>query len=48
MKKKSYAVSFILQDKTKTLVDKRIDKVMNKIQKAMEKHLNAQLRSSVK
>jgi phenylalanyl-tRNA synthetase beta chain len=29
--KKSYAMSFILQDKTKTLTDKHVDKVMNKI-----------------
>ena len=29
--KKSYAVSFILQDTEKTLADKQIDAVMNKI-----------------
>ena len=31
--KKSYAVNFILQDFDKTLQDKRIDKIMMKIQK---------------
>ncbi len=42
--KKSYAVNFILQDYDKTLDDKRIDKIMGKIQQNMEKELNAQLR----
>ncbi len=42
--KKSYAVSFVLQDETKTLTDKCIDRVMGKIQQTIEKHLNAQLR----
>ena len=42
--KKSYAVNFILQDYDKTLDDKRIDKIMGKIQQNMEKQLNAQLR----
>ncbi len=42
--KKSYAVNFILQDYEKTLDDKRIDKIMTKIQKNLEKQLGAQLR----
>ena len=42
--KKSYAVNFILQDYEKTLDDKRIDKIMSKIQMNLEKQLNAQLR----
>ncbi len=42
--KKSYAVNFILQDYEKTLDDKRIDKIMSKIQKNLEKQLGAQLR----
>ena len=42
--KKSYAVSFVLQDTDKTLNDKQIDKVMSKIQQSLEKNLEAQLR----
>ncbi len=42
--KKSYAVSFTLQDDTKTLTDKQIDKIMNKIQSVFEKELGAELR----
>ena len=42
--KKSYAVSFILQDESKTLNDKQIDKVMQKMQQSFEKNLNAVLR----
>ena len=42
--KKSYAVSFILQDETKTLQDKQIDKIMQKLQQSFEKKLNAILR----
>lgn len=42
--KKSYAVSFILQDEKKTLTDKQIDKVMNKLQQNFEKQLGAELR----
>jgi len=42
--KKSYAVSFLFQDETKTLVDKQIDKVMSKIISSLEKELGAQLR----
>ena len=42
--KKSYAVNFIIQDYEKTLDDKRIDKIMQKIQTNLEKQLGAQLR----
>ena len=42
--KKSYAVSFLLQDKTKTLEDKQIDKIMQKLQQTFEKNLEAVLR----
>jgi len=42
--KKSYALSFILQDKTKTLTDKEIDDVMNKLMNAFEQKLGAQIR----
>ncbi|RXG27788.1 phenylalanine--tRNA ligase subunit beta [Leeuwenhoekiella palythoae] len=42
--KKSYAVSFTLQDEHKTLTDKEIDKIMNKLQQRFEKSLNAELR----
>ncbi len=42
--KKSYAVSFVLQDEHKTLADKQIDKIMQKLQHAFEKNLQAVLR----
>ncbi|WP_109301273.1 phenylalanine--tRNA ligase subunit beta [Aquimarina sp. AU474] len=42
--KKSYAVSFILQDEHKTLTDKQIDKIMNKLQHNFENKLGAELR----
>ncbi len=42
--KKSYAVSFVLQDENKTLEDKQIEKVMQKLQQQFEKNLNAVLR----
>ncbi|MCB2208330.1 MAG: phenylalanine--tRNA ligase subunit beta [Bacteroidetes bacterium] len=42
--KKSYALSFILQDKEKTLNDKTIDKAMKRIQSEFEQTFNAQLR----
>lgn len=42
--KKSYAVNFVLQDKEKTLNDKQIDAVMQKIQRNLEKELGALLR----
>lgn len=42
--KKSYAVSFTLQDEHKTLTDKQIDKIMGKLQQSFEKQLGAELR----
>ena len=42
--KKSYAVSFILQEESKTLTDKQIDKTMQKLQTAFEQSLGATLR----
>ena len=42
--KKSYAVSFTLQDENKTLTDKQIDKIMSKLQSNFEKQLGAELR----
>ncbi|MDY6288066.1 MAG: phenylalanine--tRNA ligase subunit beta [Bacteroidales bacterium] len=41
---KSYAVSFILQDKDKTLTDKQIEAVMSKLQKNLETQLGAKIR----
>ena len=42
--KKSYAVNFILQDETKTLNDKQIDAIMQKLIQNLKKQLNAELR----
>jgi phenylalanyl-tRNA synthetase beta chain len=42
--KKSYAVSFLLQDENQTLNDKTIDKVMSKLIKNLEDKLGARLR----
>jgi len=42
--KKSYAVSFMLQDSTKTLTDEQIDKIMTKIRQNLETQTGAQLR----
>jgi len=42
--KKSYAVSFTLQNSISTLTDKQIDKIMNKLKYRFEKDLNAELR----
>jgi phenylalanyl-tRNA synthetase beta chain len=42
--KKSYAISMILQDDEKTLNDKQIDAIMNKIIKNLETQLGAKLR----
>ncbi len=42
--KKSYAMSFILQDENKTLNDKAIDKTMNALMKSFETNLNAIIR----
>jgi phenylalanyl-tRNA synthetase beta chain len=43
--KKSYAVSFVLQDTEKTLTDEEIEGVMSKLLKTFEKELGAGLRS---
>lgn len=42
--KKSYAVNFTLQDEEKTLEDKQIDNVMNRLIKAFTEKLNASIR----
>lgn len=42
--KKSYAISFTLQDETKTLTDKQIDAIMSKLQNNFEKLAGARLR----
>lgn len=42
--KKSYAVSFTLQDDKSTLTDKQIDKIMDKLQRKYENVLGAELR----
>ena len=42
--KKSYALSFTIQDHTKTLTDVQIDKIMSKLQKNLETELGASLR----
>lgn len=42
--KKSYALSFTLQDATKTLTDEQIDKIMGKIRSNLEKETGATLR----
>lgn len=42
--KKSYAVSFIIQDENKTLNDKEIEKIMSKLQTNFENQLGASLR----
>jgi len=42
--KKSYALSFVLQDENKTLEEKQIEKIMTKLQKSFEKQFSASLR----
>ena len=42
--KKSYAVSFTLQDESKTLTDSQIEKIMSKLQNNFQTQLGAQLR----
>jgi phenylalanyl-tRNA synthetase beta chain len=42
--KKSYAMSFIMQDNSKTLTDSQIDKVMSKLAQNFETELGATLR----
>lgn len=43
--KKSYAITFVLEDTTQTLNDKIIDKTMNNLIRAFEQKLGASLRS---
>jgi len=42
--KKSYAISFILQDEEKTLNDKQIEKTMNRLINVFEREVGAQIR----
>jgi phenylalanyl-tRNA synthetase beta chain len=42
--KKSYAVSFILQDNKQTLKDKQIDKIMDKLMRTFKEKLGAEIR----
>ena len=42
--KKSYAVSYIIQDATKTLKDAEVDKIMNKLMEVYKKELGAEIR----
>jgi phenylalanyl-tRNA synthetase beta chain len=42
--KKSYAISVLMEDSTKTLTDSVVDKIMGKIQYQLENNVGAQLR----
>lgn len=42
--KKSYAISFVLQDSSKTMTDQQVDQVIGRIQKTLEEKLGATLR----
>ena len=42
--KKSYALSFILQDVEKTLTDEQVEKSMGRIRHALEKEVGAEVR----
>ena len=42
--RKSYALSFTLQDSEKTLTDEQVEKAMGRIRQAFEKELGAELR----
>lgn len=42
--KKSYALSFIIEDKENTLTDKKIDKIMKKLISTYQREYNAELR----
>ena len=42
--KKSYALSFILEDQENTLTDKQIDAVMDKLINAFEQKVSAEVR----
>ena len=42
--KKSYALSFVLEDKSQTLTDKAIERVMNNLQAQFERQAGAVVR----
>ena len=42
--KKSYAISFVLQDSSKTMTDQQVDNIMSKSQQSLEEKLGAELR----
>ena len=42
--KKSYALSFVMSDKTRTLTDKEVDKVMEKLIRTFTNKIGAELR----
>ena len=42
--KKSYALSFSMVDNTKTLTDKHVDKVMDKLMKSFKEQVGAEIR----
>ena len=44
--KKSYAVGIILQDESKTLTDKEIDHIINRIKENLEKQIDARIRQA--
>jgi len=44
--KKSYAVGIVLQDESKTLTDKEIDKIMDRLQVNLEKQIDARIRQA--
>jgi phenylalanyl-tRNA synthetase beta chain len=44
--KKSYAIGFILQNPDKTLTDREIDRIMNRIQSNLESGINAEIRQA--
>jgi phenylalanyl-tRNA synthetase beta chain len=43
--KKSYGVSFVFQDDNKTLTDKQVDKIMEKLKQNFTNEFKAELRS---
>lgn len=43
--KKSYAVSFVLQDSTKTMTDEQVEGIMSKLSTALDEKLGAKMRS---
>lgn len=43
--KKSYALSFVLQDDEKTLTDDQVEKAMGRIRQALETGVGAEVRS---